>query len=124
MDRNARTRTRTRGFEDFEMNSLYLDHDAQMSQLETEWRQAYEASIAARSDYQSLTAKPGANADLLDRARPLLRAGPQHADGVRTARPAARRAGARRVRRAGRQDELPRAIDEKRRPDRRVRHLG
>lgn len=54
------------------MNSLYLDHDAQMSQLEGEWRQAYEASIAARSGYQSLAAQPGASADLLDRAREHL----------------------------------------------------
>ena len=54
------------------MSSLDLDLDAYMNNLETEWRQAYEFSIAARADYQSLAAGPKANADLLDLARERL----------------------------------------------------
>jgi len=54
------------------MSSLDLDLDANMNNLEMEWRQAYETSIVARADYQSLAASPKANADLLDRARERL----------------------------------------------------
>jgi hypothetical protein len=54
------------------MSSLDLDLDSQMNNLELEWRQAYESSIAARGDYQSLAANPKANADRLDMARERL----------------------------------------------------
>jgi hypothetical protein len=54
------------------VSSFELDLDSQMSDLELEWRQAYEASIAARADYQKLAASPKANADLLDAARERL----------------------------------------------------
>ena len=54
------------------MSSLDLDLDAHMNNLETEWRQAYETSIAARADYQTLAASPKAKADLLDMARERL----------------------------------------------------
>ena len=54
------------------MSSLDLDLDAHMNNLELEWRQAYESSIVARADYQSLAASPKANADLLDNARERL----------------------------------------------------
>jgi hypothetical protein len=54
------------------MSSLDLDLDAHMNNLELEWRQAYETSIVARADYQSLAASPKANADLLDMARERL----------------------------------------------------
>jgi hypothetical protein len=54
------------------MSSLDFDLDLQMNSLEGEWRQAYESSIDARSDYQALAASPKANADLLDRARERL----------------------------------------------------
>ena len=54
------------------MNDLELDFDVQMVNLESEWRQVYEESIAARADYQSLAAGRGANADLLDAARERL----------------------------------------------------
>ena len=47
------------------MSSLDLELDAHMNNLELEWRQAYESSIVARADYQSLAASPKANADLL-----------------------------------------------------------
>jgi hypothetical protein len=36
------------------MSSLDLDLDAHMNNLETEWRQAYEAGLVAREDYQAL----------------------------------------------------------------------
>jgi len=54
------------------MSSRDFDIDAQMVQLETEWRQAYEASISARADYQALAAVRKSNADLLDHARERL----------------------------------------------------
>jgi hypothetical protein len=42
------------------MSSLDFDLDSQMSNLESEWRQAYETSIAARADLEALahTRKP------------------------------------------------------------------
>jgi hypothetical protein len=52
------------------MNSL--DLDARMNTLETEWRQAYESSMIARADYQSLATGSKPNADLIDRARERL----------------------------------------------------
>jgi hypothetical protein len=54
------------------MSSLDLDLDAHMNNLETEWRQAYEASISARADYEALAAAPKSNPDLLDRAHARL----------------------------------------------------
>jgi hypothetical protein len=36
------------------MSSLDLDLDSQMSSLESEWRQAYESSIAARAELRAL----------------------------------------------------------------------
>ena len=45
------------------MNSL--DLDSQLNQLELEWRDVYEASILARSSYQSLAAR-SAGAEVLD----------------------------------------------------------
>jgi len=54
------------------MSSLDLDLDAHINNLELEWRRAYESSIVARADYQSLTASPKANAHLLILARDRL----------------------------------------------------
>ena len=54
------------------MSSLDLDLDAHMNNLEMEWRQAYESSIVARTDYQSLAAAPKPNASLLKLARDRL----------------------------------------------------
>jgi hypothetical protein len=54
------------------MSSLDLDLDTHMNNLELEWRQAYESSIVARADYQTLAASPKANANLLDWARDRL----------------------------------------------------
>jgi hypothetical protein len=49
-----------------------LDFDAQMTLLESEWRQGYEASIAARAAYQALAADRTVKAALLDAARERL----------------------------------------------------
>jgi hypothetical protein len=49
-----------------------LDFDTQMIQLESEWRQGYEASIAARAAYQTLAADRSVKAALLDAARERL----------------------------------------------------
>jgi hypothetical protein len=54
------------------MSSLGFDLDTQMSNLEMEWRRGYEASIAARADYQALAADRKANAEALDAARERL----------------------------------------------------
>ena len=54
------------------MWSLDLDLDAQMSTLETEWRQGYEASIAARTEYQLLAGDPKAKCEAIDAARERL----------------------------------------------------
>jgi len=48
------------------------DFDMEMSRLEFEWRQAYEASIAVRAEYQALAADRKAPAELLDAARERL----------------------------------------------------
>lgn len=48
------------------MDIVRQDLDVQMSELEAQWRHAYEASIAARADYQELVARPGTSADLQD----------------------------------------------------------
>jgi hypothetical protein len=54
------------------MSSLDLDLDTQMNNLEREWRQGYEASIAARAEYQALAANRKAKAAALDAARERL----------------------------------------------------
>ena len=54
------------------MSSLDFDLDAKMIQLELEWREAYEASIAARAEFQELAADQGASASVLDAAHERL----------------------------------------------------
>jgi hypothetical protein len=54
------------------MSSLDLDLDAHMNNLESEWRRAYESSIIARADYESLATAPKVNAALLERAQQRL----------------------------------------------------
>jgi len=54
------------------MSSLDFDIDAKMIQLEMEWRQAYEASVAARAEYQALAANRKADAAMLDLAQERL----------------------------------------------------
>jgi hypothetical protein len=51
---------------------LDIDLDAQMTSLESEWRQVYEDSIVARAEYQSLAAGRQAGVELLDMARERL----------------------------------------------------
>ncbi|HTV96584.1 MAG TPA: hypothetical protein VME42_11280 [Steroidobacteraceae bacterium] len=48
------------------------DFDIELSRLEFEWRQGYEASIAARATYQALAADRNAKAEVLDAARERL----------------------------------------------------
>jgi hypothetical protein len=48
------------------------DFDIEMHRLESEWRQGYEASIAARAAYQALAANRNTKAELLDAARERL----------------------------------------------------
>jgi hypothetical protein len=48
------------------------DFDIEMNRLEFEWRQGYEASIAARAAYQALAANRSARVELLDAARERL----------------------------------------------------
>ena len=45
------------------MGSLDFDLDSQMSSLESEWRQAYDMSIAARAELQTLAETPLQAAD-------------------------------------------------------------
>jgi hypothetical protein len=54
------------------MSSLDFDLDLQMSSLEREWRQAYEASISARAEYHALASSPKPAADLVRKAREHL----------------------------------------------------
>jgi hypothetical protein len=54
------------------MSSLDFDVTTQMTHLEMEWRQAYESSIVARADYQTLAASPKVSANILDMARERL----------------------------------------------------
>jgi hypothetical protein len=54
------------------VSSLDFDLDLRMNNLEQEWRQAYESSIVARADYQSLADSPKPKADLLEWARERL----------------------------------------------------
>ncbi len=54
------------------MSKFDRDLDIEMVSLESEWRRVYEASIAARADYQSLAANKTATADALDAARERL----------------------------------------------------
>ena len=48
------------------------DFDVEINRLEFEWRQGYEATIAARGAYQALAADRTAKAEVLDAARERL----------------------------------------------------
>jgi hypothetical protein len=54
------------------MSSLDLELDGRMDDLELEWREAHEASIIARAEYQALGADLKANAAAIDSARERL----------------------------------------------------
>lgn len=49
-----------------------FDLDTQMSQLELEWRHAYESSIVARTDYQALAVSSETRVTRLELARQRL----------------------------------------------------
>jgi hypothetical protein len=54
------------------MSSLDFDLDMQMDHLEREWRQGYEAGLAARAAFESLAASATTDAELLQVARQRL----------------------------------------------------
>jgi len=54
------------------MSTLDLELDAQLSALEQEWRDCYEASIEARAEYQRLAGDPKAGSEQIDAARERL----------------------------------------------------
>jgi hypothetical protein len=54
------------------LSSLDFDLDSQMCHLETEWRQAYDTTIAARAELQVLTAAIKPNASAIARAQTRL----------------------------------------------------
>ena len=61
------------------MSSLDFDIDTQMTRLELEWRQAFEASILARADIEALNADAKADKGCLQKAIDAL----NRADGVK-----------------------------------------
>ena len=54
------------------MSSLDVNLDAQINNLEVEWRVAYDASIVARAEYQALAASRSTRVTVLDVARERL----------------------------------------------------
>ena len=54
------------------MSSLDFDLDSQMSNLESEWRQAYEISVAARAELLALADTPKPNASTIAKAQVRL----------------------------------------------------
>ncbi len=54
------------------MKPPHTDLDTRINTLEAEWRQAYEASSAARAHYASLTSSNCANPDIVCQARERL----------------------------------------------------
>jgi hypothetical protein len=62
------------------MSSLDFDLDSQMSSLESEWRHAYESSIAARAELLALGAAHRPNASTVAKAHDRL----ERAEGVKS----------------------------------------
>ena len=54
------------------MSSLDFDLDMQISNLELEWRLAYDAIIGARAEYQALAVSLSTSVEALDLARERL----------------------------------------------------
>ncbi len=50
------------------MSSLDFDIDTHMTRLELEWRQAFEASLLARADYEALQSDTKGDKERLQRA--------------------------------------------------------
>jgi hypothetical protein len=55
--------------EETAMSSLDLELDSQMSNLESEWRQAYEAGNVARADLKALATSPRVKPSVIEQAR-------------------------------------------------------
>jgi hypothetical protein len=54
------------------MSSLDFDPESQMSNLESEWRQAFETSLVARAELQALAATPNTQRYVIDQVRERL----------------------------------------------------
>jgi len=54
------------------MSSLDFELDTQMSHLESEWRQAYEADNAARAELKALATSHAVKASVIEQARERL----------------------------------------------------
>ncbi len=54
------------------MSSLDFDPDSQMSNLESEWRSAFETSLVARAELQALAAIPNTKGYVIDQVRERL----------------------------------------------------
>ena len=54
------------------MSSLDFDLDSKMSKLESEWREAYEISVAARAELQALAATPKPSASIVAKTQVRL----------------------------------------------------
>jgi hypothetical protein len=54
------------------MSNLDFDLDSRMSDLESEWRQAYDLSMATRAELQALAAIPKPNTLILAKAHDRL----------------------------------------------------
>jgi hypothetical protein len=54
------------------MSSLDFDLDSQMTKLESEWRSAYETSVAARAELNALATTNKPNASTLAKAHDRL----------------------------------------------------
>jgi hypothetical protein len=54
------------------MSSLDFDLDTKLTDLELEWRLAYDASMVARAEYQALAANPKGRVGAMDLARERL----------------------------------------------------
>jgi hypothetical protein len=62
------------------MSSLDLDLDSQMSNLELEWRMAYDTAAAARTELQALNTTPKPNASALAKIHDRL----ERAEGLKS----------------------------------------
>lgn len=57
------------------MSSLDFDHDTQMRDLESEWRQAFEATDATRAELHALASNPASDHLAIARAQHRLERG-------------------------------------------------
>ena len=57
------------------MSSLDFDHDTQLHDLESEWRQAFEMTVVARAELQALASNPVSDHLAIARAQHRLERG-------------------------------------------------